>query len=96
MGELYLEKGHIILDLFGSRDGEGLAWLRNPNVSKNEVLLIHGDNVDVKAPCDDRAISDLTLDDFNDYRARAQKHPKPKNKKPGGGNPPSPLLYPST
>ena len=27
IGELYLNEGHGILDLFGSRDGENMAWL---------------------------------------------------------------------
>ena len=31
LGIHYLSKGAVILDLFGSRDGEGLAWLRSPN-----------------------------------------------------------------
>jgi hypothetical protein len=29
IGQYYLEKDHSLLDLFGSRDGEGLSWLRS-------------------------------------------------------------------
>jgi len=44
-------------------------------VSSNEVLLIHGDNADVKAPCDARSVSELSLDDFNDYRVLISSSP---------------------
>ena len=68
VGELYHEKGHTILDLFGSRDGEGLAWLRHPAIDPETVLLIHGDNVDVTAQVDTTKVSDLRLAHFNEYR----------------------------
>jgi len=67
VGELYHAEGHTILDLFGSRDGEGLAWLRHPLIDPNTVLLVHGDNVDVSAPADTRPVSRLTLEDFEKY-----------------------------
>ncbi|MEM2567382.1 MAG: hypothetical protein QXH20_02780 [Candidatus Bathyarchaeia archaeon] len=48
IAENYLAKGHAVLDLFGSRDGEGLAWLRNPMVKDKKVLLLKGDSVEVE------------------------------------------------
>jgi len=30
LSEHYLANGHIILDIFGARSCEGLAWLRSP------------------------------------------------------------------
>lgn len=68
VGELYHEKGHTILDLFGSRDGEGLAWLRHPQIDPETVLLVHGDNVECSAPVDTTKVSELSLDDFEKYR----------------------------
>jgi hypothetical protein len=67
MGENFLEKGHKVLDLFGSRDGEGLAWLRSPHAKDKKILLIHGDNTTVSGSFDTRNISSLTLSDFNKY-----------------------------
>jgi len=67
LGVLYLEKGHTILDLFGSRDGEGLAWLRSPYAKDKRVLLLHGESVDVEAPCDTKTATKLTLEDFEKY-----------------------------
>lgn len=67
LGEIYLEKGLGILDLFGSRDGENLAWLRSPYADEMRVLLLHGDNADVDAPCDVKKVSKIRLRDFNDY-----------------------------
>jgi hypothetical protein len=63
----YLEKGHGILDLFGSRDGEGLSWLRSPYAEDRKLLLVHGENVSVKAPCDTKAATKVTLSDFEKY-----------------------------
>lgn len=67
LGELHLEEGHAVLDLFGSRDGESLAWLRSPYTEDKRLLLIHGDNADVDAPCDTRPISKTRISDFDDY-----------------------------
>ena len=75
-GEYYLEQGHKIFDLFGSRDGEGLAWLRNPKVSHNEICLVHSDSTEVsKAPCDSIKVGKLTLDDFENYRILISSSP---------------------
>lgn len=44
----HLQAGGKILDLFGSKDGEGLAWLRSPLAEEKEVKLIHGDLVELQ------------------------------------------------
>lgn len=67
IGEQYLSKGHTILDLFGSRDGEGLAWLRSPYAKDKKILLLKGENVDVEAPCDVKTVQQLKLKDFEEY-----------------------------
>jgi hypothetical protein len=55
-----------VIDLFGSRDCEGLAWCRSP--FKNSVLFIVGDNVDVKSQWDTKSVSEVKLSDFEKYR----------------------------
>ena len=67
VGECYLNEGHTILDLFGSRDGEGLAWLRSPYAKEKRILLIHGDNVDVQCSFDTKNVSKVQLGDFERY-----------------------------
>jgi hypothetical protein len=67
IGENFLEQGHKVLDLFGSRDGEGLAWLRSPYAKDKKILLIHGDNTTVSGSFDTQNISGLGLNDFNKY-----------------------------
>lgn len=67
IGEKYLVKGHKILDLFGSRDGEGLAWCRSPWAEDKKILLIHGDNTDVDASFKTKPVSKVSLTDFNHY-----------------------------
>lgn len=64
IGEGYLAEGHVVLDLFGSRDGESLAWLRSPWAKEKSILLVHGDNVDVQAPCETKRVNQLRLNDF--------------------------------
>jgi len=54
-----------IIDLFGSRDSEGLAWCRSP--LKDSILFITGDSVDVKSQWDAVRISNLKLRDFRKY-----------------------------
>lgn len=67
VGEAYLHKGHSILDMFGSRDGEGLAWLRAPHAKDKKILLICGDNVDVACSVHVKNISKVRLNDFDRY-----------------------------
>lgn len=55
-----------IFDLFGSRDGEGLAWCRSPY--KDNILFIHGDSVKLNSEWDRVKISDLTFQHFKKYK----------------------------
>jgi len=68
-GEAYMKNGATVLDLFGSRDSEGLAWLRSPWVKTEEkkVALIHGDDVDVRGSWDTIKVSKLTHSDLEKY-----------------------------
>jgi len=65
----FLSGGCPVLDIFGSRDGEGLAWLRSPWVTENDkrVLLLHGDNTNVSSPWDSKPASKYTVDDLQRY-----------------------------
>lgn len=67
VGIRYMENGASICDLFGSRDGEGLAWLRSPHAKGKKVLLVRGENVDVEAPCDVKLVDRLRVSDFEKY-----------------------------
>lgn len=67
IGCSYLDNGASICDLFGSRDGEGLAWLRSPYVKEKKILLLKGENVDVKTSFDVKNAESLTPKDFEKY-----------------------------
>lgn len=67
IGQKYLDKGAVVCDLFGSRDGEGLAWLRSPYAKEKKFLLLKAENVDVEAPCDVKNVDKLKVKDFEDY-----------------------------
>lgn len=41
LGELYIRCGVSVIDIFGSRDGEGLAWLRSPWAKVLNILILH-------------------------------------------------------
>lgn len=57
-----------IIDLFGSRDGEGLAWLRGP-FKGEKILLLKSPSIDVECPIADvKNVTDVTLKDFEQYR----------------------------
>jgi hypothetical protein len=74
-GEGFLKRGHTVFDMFGSRDGEGLAWLRSPWANLDErhpdlekkILLIHGDNMDIDSPVDTVNVSKVRLKHYEDY-----------------------------
>jgi hypothetical protein len=66
-GTGYLNNGAAVLDLFGSRDSEGLAWLRSPYAKDGRILLLCGESVDVEAPCDVKKASKLSLSDLEKY-----------------------------
>ena len=61
-----------IIDLFGSRDNEGLAWCRSP--LKDSILFICGDSVKISTQYPVKKISELTLKDFNDYDVALTVH----------------------
>lgn len=44
----HLMAGGKVLDLFGSKDGEGLAWLRSNIADKHDIKLIHGEMTELK------------------------------------------------
>lgn len=48
----YINKGCGLLDLYGSADGEALAWLRSDAIEDRRVLLLKGDNVDIASSFD--------------------------------------------
>jgi hypothetical protein len=50
-----------------SRDGENLAWLRSPYAKTKRILLLHGNSINVEAPCDAKPASKLVLGDFERY-----------------------------
>lgn len=64
IAEQYLNEGHVIFDLFGSRDGESLAWLRSSYAKDRKILLLKGENVDVEASFPVKAVESVRLDDF--------------------------------
>lgn len=67
LAEEYLKNDCHILDLFGSRDGESLAWLRSPWVDEKKILLLHGPNTEVASSWDSKPVHKYTLRDINDY-----------------------------
>jgi len=66
-GCYFLDRNHKVLDIFGSRDGENLAWLRSPYEKDRKVLLIKGDNTDVDCSWSVKSISDVTLHDIESH-----------------------------
>lgn len=67
VGEGYLNAGNGVLDLFGSRDGEALAWLRSPWSKNKKILLLKGENVDVTCSYPVKSVEELTLGDFEKF-----------------------------
>ncbi len=56
-----------IFDLYGSRDNEGLTWLRSPLKDK-KILLLHGDNMKVDTNIADTCkVSEFTLAKLDEY-----------------------------
>lgn len=47
LAEMYLVQGRKIIDMFGSIDGEGLAWLRNKRLQGKRVLLVKSPEAEV-------------------------------------------------
>jgi len=67
IGEEYLKNDCHVLDLFGSRDGESLAWLRSSWMDSKKVLLLHGDNTDIASSWDSKPVSQYDLSDIEKY-----------------------------
>ncbi len=65
--EGFLREGNGVLDLFGSRDGESLAWLRSPWAKDKKILLLKGENVDVKSSWEVKNAEALEISDFEKY-----------------------------
>jgi hypothetical protein len=63
----YAEKDAVIFDMFASRDGESLAWLRSPYAKDKKILLLKGDNVDVTASVPVKRVDQLTLADVENF-----------------------------
>lgn len=55
-----------VLDLFGSRDNEGLAWCRSP---KKRILFLKGGSVEIDSQWKAVNCVDFTLSDAKDYDA---------------------------
>ena len=55
-----------IIDLFGSRDDEGLCYCRKSSPIDN-ILLVHGDNVDLDCSWDTVSAGKLTFEKMMDY-----------------------------
>ena len=61
----YLDSGGKVFDLFGSKDGEGLAWLRSPYAKNKRILLLRGDLVEVKSKHENIQATKFRLSDLD-------------------------------
>ena len=50
LAELHLTEGNCILDLFASRDGENLAWLRSEWAKEKRILLLCDETAIIEPP----------------------------------------------
>jgi len=67
LGCLHLNEGNVVLDLFSSRDGENLGWLRSPYAEDKKILLLKAENVDVDSSFECKSVKDVHLSDFENY-----------------------------
>jgi len=67
IGEEHLRRGHGVFDLWGARNGEGLAWLRSKWAEEGRVLLLHGDNTSVACSYDTKPVSKYRNSDLEKY-----------------------------
>jgi len=67
VAENNLAQGHTVFDLFSSRDGENLAWLRSPYAKDKKILLLKGANVDVDCSFPVKTADQLTLHDVENF-----------------------------
>jgi len=70
VAEHFIASGHSVLDLFGARSGEGLAWLRSPWIEELNlpVLLLKGRDVDVTCSWNVKSWDKVTLSEIENYR----------------------------
>lgn len=61
-----------IIDLFGSRDNEGLSWCRSP--LKDSVLFLVGDSIKIQSDWPSKKISELSFSDLLDYDVITSVH----------------------
>ena len=61
-----------VIDLFGSRDSEGLGWCRSSR--KDDILFVTGDSVEINGKWDSIQISKLTYADIKKYRVILSVH----------------------
>jgi hypothetical protein len=64
LGEAVADHYPQIIDIFGSRDNEGLAWCRS---GRDNILFVIGDNCDLEASWDVEKIDQLTFKKMNSY-----------------------------
>lgn len=79
IGLHYLQQDCVILDLFGSRDGEGLAWLRSPEAKDKKILLVKGDGCDVDSCFPVKHCDSLKLEDFEKFDVIVSASPLYRN-----------------
>lgn len=70
---MFAERHKHILDLYGSKDDENLCWCRSKSPI-DDILLIHGDNTEVTASFDTKRLSDVKINDINNYEAVVTCH----------------------
>jgi hypothetical protein len=65
IGLQYLKNGYSIFDMFGSRDGEGLAWLRAPETQDKKILLLKNENTFIKFKREKPNVAFMNWREFN-------------------------------
>lgn len=64
LGESIADHYNQIIDFFGSRDNEGLCWLRS---GRDNILLVVGDNCSLDASWDVETVDSLTFNKMDSY-----------------------------
>jgi len=67
LAEIHLSKGHAVWDMYASRDGENLAWLRSPWAERKRILLVKGEGVDVDSSFPSKVVDQVSLADFENF-----------------------------
>jgi hypothetical protein len=63
----HMKRGAVVVDAYGSADGENLAWLRSDLIKDKRVLLLRGESVDVVTQHDVKMVENITLKDLERY-----------------------------